>query len=104
MLFFVRRVVAVEEQELGAQQADTLRAGVDDFVGFGGLADVGDDFDAVAVAQDGGLEAVVPVEVALGSDFLDGGFGGSDVGFGRVDDQAAAGSVEDDGFTDRQRI
>ena len=50
LLVLAGSLIALVEQELGAQQADALAAGGDCRQGVVGVADIGDDFDPVAVA------------------------------------------------------
>ncbi len=51
LLVLGRRRVALEKEKLGAQQADAFGAGFHGRGGFGGFADVGHDFDAMAVGR-----------------------------------------------------
>jgi hypothetical protein len=80
LLLLVGRVVAPEEQELGAQQPDALGPGLDGQRGLGRGADVGHHLDPVAVGGHGGLVAGA---VLLGAHVVDPGLrlaGGVEVG------------------------
>ena len=65
LLVLGRRRRALEEEELRSQQADAFGARVHGERGLGGLADVRDDLDAVAVGHDGRLVAGIVLLLAL---------------------------------------
>ena len=96
LLFFARRRVAFQEQELGAQQADTLPTGVDRRRGVDGVANIRDDFDPVSVA---GLRRLhrgrelFPAALGASGDLL---AGAGDFRLVRVAAEHAASAVEQD--------
>ena len=89
-------LIALVEQELGAQQSDTLAAGGDRRQGVVGVADIGDDFDPVAVA---GLRRLhrgrqfLPAALGASGDLF---AGAGDFRLVRVAAEHAASAVEQD--------
>ena len=70
LLVLVGQLRAVEEEELGAQQADALGAQLDRGGGLGGGAEVGEDLDARAVARGAGLVGALARGGAAGGEAL----------------------------------